>query len=609
MASVYHRPPLNQRSWRFAFNNLFIVQLRHSTEEKILGRPRLLVAGLMLFAGGLLWALSVADLYPMKMLARMFSEDGVLSASYVRLIQDSQFKLAFSFLLAGALFSWINAQRIIQFMLSLAFWKVATIAGLLAGLLSYAVQEWLFNGIPHVTDATSHLFQAKIFALGRMYVPAPPCPDAFWQPNVIMTTSGKWFTKYTPGHALLLAGGMRLGLLRWTLPLCVAGTLVVLGKTLAIHDRKIDARLYMLLFALSPLSVLLGGSYMSHCSAMAFAVTGLFFWIQSPRMKTQWAVSGFRIMAGFFLLLSAITRPHEFVLMGLTGFLFFLTLKREEWLRMFRDLPLLLVGAIPVFVFWLFWNQTLYGTPLAIGYGYTTGEVIRPSFQGRFGFTSSFGLQDAMSVLVWNIDRFNGSFLGWPASLLFVPFAFLRGGNRLVRLAGMGIAVVLGFYFFYNYRAEYEARYYFLALPLFLYLTVNGMRNVVLFRDSAAWREGASQVVFLLCTAFFLYAALFYWPDYLIPRYRDAYEDCSTVVEKTVREQGLANAVVMIAPDNGDAFFSSGFIYNDPLLERNVIYARQVGSAGKCLRQAFPGRSFYQYEKSINGDGILSPLN
>jgi len=563
------------------------------------------VAFLMLGVGAFLWGISFAGVFPMYTVAGWFSSDGVLSASYVELIYSSQWQLSFSFLLVALLFGWIDARWILRFLQESPFWKIAGWAGGLALVLGYAVQEWLFDGIPHITDATSHLFQAKIFALGRMFVPVPECPDAFWQPNVLMTHAGKWFTKYTPGHALLLAGAIRLGLLHWILPLCGMGTVVMTGKLLEQFADRLTARLSMLLLATSPLLLLISGSYMSHISAMLFTLLGLFFWLRSrsasPGAGSRlWTASG-----GFFLAVSAMTRPPEVVLLGGMGLLFCLVWKKDEWKWVFRSIPWLFLGALPILGFWAFWNLVLYGNPLAIGYGFTTEGVLQPSYQGHLGFSGSFGFRGAVALLAENLDRANGSFWGWPISLLFVPFAFIRRGGRLLYLSAVGAAIVVGFYFFYNYRPELEARYYFLALPFFAYLTVRGMCNLVLLGKTPAWRTLASQCVFLLCGASYLYAALYYWPDYLIPKYRDAYENCSPELEREVRKNGISNAIMMTSPFHS-FFYSSGFIHNDPLLDRDVLYARYDEDSIECLRRAFPERTFYRVDESgLRSESVL----
>mgnify|MGYP003587372755 CR=1 FL=1 len=566
--------------------------------------PRTAAALAACGAGASILLLSAAGIYPAQALARLFSADGTLSDAYVELIRTGQVKLGIALGLAAALAGGVDARRVLRFVRERPFWQVAAVAGLLAFLFSCAVQEWLFEGIPHVTDATSHLFQAKIFAAGRLSAPVPPCPDAFWQPNVVMTAAGKWFTKYTPGQALLLAAGLRLGMLSWVLPLCLGLTVVLLGRMLEDHAGRVEARAFMGMFALSPLALLLGGSYMSHVPALAMAAAGLFFWLKSRSAERRRGAAAFQVLAGFFLAFSALVRPVEFALMGTIGFLFFLAAPRTDWRWLFKSLPALVVGALPVAIVWGAWNSALYGDPLAIGYGFTTADVRRPSFQGHFGFSETFGVRAAVLQFVANLDRFNRAMLGFPSSLLLVPFAFSRMRRRLAWLAAAGIAVVVGIYFFYEYRPEYEARYYYLALPFFLYLAVAGLRNVASWGAARPWNAVVRQAAWLGVVACYLHGAGSYWRDYLVPAYGQGYEECSPALGREVAARGIGDAVVLVAPPDGFAY-SSGFVHLDPFLRSGAIYARGDDRSAACLKEAFPGRPLYRYAAET---GELAPV-
>jgi len=63
----------------------------------------------------------------------------------------------------------------------------------------------------------------------------------------------------------------------------------------------------------------------------------------------------------------------------------------------------------------------------------------------------------------------------------------------------------------------------------------------------------------------------------------------------------------MMAPFHSFTY-SSGFILNDPLLEREVLYVRYRTDLVGCLRQAFPDRAFYRVEAE-NGAETLRPLS
>src|SRR5262249_39320664 len=124
---------------------------------------------------------------------------------------------------------------------------------------------------PHVLDATSYYFQAKIFASGRLSVPASPLPDAFKGPFMVVS-AGRWFGIYPPATCALLAVGFLLRV-PWAVE-PVLGSLALWGIY------RIGRRLFgpptgalaLVLGALSPFYTFLAATYMSHAVALFFSV-------------------------------------------------------------------------------------------------------------------------------------------------------------------------------------------------------------------------------------------------------------------------------------------------------------------------------------------------
>src|SRR5436190_3874020 len=81
---------------------------------------------------------------------------------------------------------------------------IATFA--LAGIVAWGV----FEAMPHLEDEHANLFQADVFAAGRVTVDVPRHPDSFFIPFVI-NADGKRFGKYPPGYPLLLSLGAAVG--------------------------------------------------------------------------------------------------------------------------------------------------------------------------------------------------------------------------------------------------------------------------------------------------------------------------------------------------------------------------------------------------------------
>ena len=94
----------------------------------------------------------------------------------------------------------------------------------------YAWGAW--QPLPAVHDEASYVLQARIFATGQWTAPAPPIPDFFEQPHVLVDPVVA--SKYPPGHALLLAPGALVGFPA-LVPLLLAGLSAALLFHLALR--------------------------------------------------------------------------------------------------------------------------------------------------------------------------------------------------------------------------------------------------------------------------------------------------------------------------------------------------------------------------------------
>ena len=80
------------------------------------------------------------------------------------------------------------------------------LAALWVFVLTNVISWFVFDHIPHVQDTVAQLFQAKLFAAGKLYLPSPPLPQFFDLMHVI--NDGRWYSQYPPGHPLLLLLGV-----------------------------------------------------------------------------------------------------------------------------------------------------------------------------------------------------------------------------------------------------------------------------------------------------------------------------------------------------------------------------------------------------------------
>lgn len=471
-------------------------------------------------------------------------------------------------------------------------------------MLALIIQVALFDNIPHVTDSISHMFQAKLFAEGHLTAPLPPCHASFFQHHLAMTYDGRWFTKYTPGHPLLLAAGLRAHVV-WLICPLAHGLCVFFLYGLARRFWSVRmARPAAVLFCFSPLALLLGASFMSHATFLAAALGGGYFLVKG------WSHPGVIqhrscVAAGLMLGYAAIIRPQDAVLAFALIGLAILMAGPPTWRKLLPSAPSFVGGmAIPVLIL-LMWNREIYGRYLALGYGFTQSGFIYPMFQAVYGFTDQFTLRKAMQQTIYSLYRLDQVALGWPLTLpLLLPVLWIRPLRRPDLYSLAGLFAVIGMYFPYNYYAiEFEARYYYPALPFVLVLLVRAGQilthasTTMLQRTRMAARAKATILgtTWVFCATMSLYAFAYYWPQKIWPVYHRDYEQASPHLHQWAQRASLGHALVLINSQGEDGFrYSSGMVYNDPFLRNTIIYARDPGMDTQCLETSFPDRVLYR---------------
>lgn len=549
------------------------------------------VAGFCALFGLALFAAAWMNMLPLASLGRLFSEDGILSSEKVVQFAAGQRWFGGGLFLAGAL-AWAYPAGPALFLHVLFTCRPLVFGSALfaAGIGVAAWSYWgIFDGIPHVTDAISHVFQAKILAAGRWYAELPSCPLAFFQHHVMMTTDGKWFTKYSPGHPILLAAGLRMGEAA-VFPISAQAALLIAtyGTARRFFDEWV-ARAIALAMLFSPLSILLAGSLMSHTPFLAAFMMGC--WAMAAALKsraTAWAMA-----AGFAFGWSFLIRPHEFLISAAAIACGALAARPAMIAAVLRVSVPMAAGFLPCLAIQAAWNYHLYGRAWALGYGFTGDASLFPMFQSTFGLHEGFGWAEAFRLSIHRLVRFEQVLLGWPFTLPLLFFVLFAAWDPRVRFLAAACAVHATVYFFYDYLGhEFEARYFYnLTPPLFALLVFGVARWVGL---SPARRMAAVLVAAAGCA----HAVGAYWPHGLLPIYHGDYEQATRCLhERALRELPDGSLVLIDSGTPETRFrYSAGFLFNDAALTGRVIYARaEHPEAAGCLRQAFPERVIFRY--------------
>jgi hypothetical protein len=451
--------------------------------------------------------------------------------------------------------------------------------------------------IPHITDEIAYLFQAKIFAAGALWAPAPPLPDFFEHFHLIID-GNRWFGKYPPMFSLLLGVGLRAGF-PWLVNPVLGGLLAVVLVVLA-HDiaGRRAAFFTWLLLITSPLFLFMGGSLMSHTTTALFLCATVLLVVRSMRQNRQHLMVG----AGLCWAAAAATRPFT-ALTALVPIVCYLLCRRTR--PGLRTWGYWLIGAFPVLVLLIAWciaYTTSDGLPMIPNYSYDPSDTLGFGPEkgigwlmtwGSWGHTPAKGFRSIYAYLVNSLHYVQG----WPLGLsfLFVGIPLLFGRRRrpeIFLLFGILAALAAGHFFYWSAQhIAYGARYWFSGLCLMFILSAIGidfiLERLECIGTTARWIVG-----------FFL-AALVGWNllVYLPERLNEGhtYGGVTARLRNEVQRRNLDKAVVFV--ETQDLLYNDGFFLNDPFLEEPPVFARDLGDRNRELLAHFPGYEAYRWDR------------
>ncbi|MGB9836548.1 MAG: glycosyltransferase family 39 protein [Candidatus Saccharicenans sp.] len=283
----------------------------------------------------------------------------------------------------------------------------------------------IFDRSPHIHDEAGYDFQAKIFLLGRLFVPSSCAKELFDFPHVI--NNGRWYSQYSPGFPALLAIG-HLFRAQWIVNPFFASFLIILlfclGKE--IFDER-TGFLAALIASLSCWFITLSSTLMSHTSHLFFCTLFLLFFIRftkTPNLKNG-------IIAGTGIFMAFLIRPYESILFAIAPAIYLLFKLIKEPKKYFKNSLIISLMALGAAVILMLYNYGTTGHPLKMGYIERYGA----DHGLGFGKTGYLGVPHTFlrgCNYIWaNIVQLHLHLFGWPGSsflgiILFLVFYFRR---------------------------------------------------------------------------------------------------------------------------------------------------------------------------------------
>jgi 4-amino-4-deoxy-L-arabinose transferase-like glycosyltransferase len=447
-------------------------------------------------------------------------------------------------------------------------------------------------------DEVAYLFQAKTLALGRLTVPTPSVPEAFWTPFVL-DHQGQRFGKYPPGWPGLLMGGVLAGVPWLVNPLLAALSLYLvfrLGETLY------DARTGLLAAALgltSPLFFVLSGSFLSHLASLVWLLLFSLWFIWIVQGRSAWYAVGAGVALGMAFLtrsLTAVAYAAPFIVYSLVQLAW---RKQPHWPRYL--LVAAAGGAMASLLPLYQWAVT--GDPWLNPY------LLWWSYD-RIGFGPGIGAMPgghspyyAWINLKQDLSRAATDVIGWPA-LSWVPLVLglalrPRRARDWALFAPFACLVIAYLFYWIGSPARlWGPRYYFEGFGGLWLLSSVGLLKVWDWARTQrhAWLRPLLVGGLVLMLAANLTLNL---PSRLEEAH--GFYGITRAQLDPIQEADLHNALVIVYADRW-LEYAAMLSSMSPLLDDEIVYARGgAPETNAAVIAAFPGRTVYYMT-----DGTLS---
>lgn len=467
--------------------------------------------------------------------------------------------------------------------------KLILIICVLAFVATAAAAYFAFERLPHLEDEVAYLFQAKTMAMGRLTVPSPTHPEAFWTPFVL-DHEGQRFGKYPPGWPGVLAAGVATGVPWLVNPLLAALALYLvyrLGRTL--YDDRIGL-LAAALGLLSPLFLVLSGSYLSHMVSLVWLLLFSLWFIWTAQGHSRWFAVGAGLALGMAFLtrsLTAVAYAIPFVIYSLVQIV-----RRRQPHRIHYLLVALAGGAVAALLPAYQWAVT--GDPWLNPY------VLWWPYD-RIGFGPGIGAMPgghstyyALVNLRQDLSRAATDVLGWPA-LSWLPLVLglalrprrARDWALLAPFACLATAYL--FYWIGSPARLWGPRYYFEGFGGLWLLAAVGLLKVW---DWARGKETWVRPVLAGALALLVTVNLATNLPYRMGEANGFYGISRTQLDP-IEEAGLHNALVIVYAERW-LEYGTMMAGMSPTLDDDVVYARGNNpELDAAVIAEYPGRTVY----------------
>jgi hypothetical protein len=416
------------------------------------------------------------------------------------------------------------------------------------------------------------------------------------------TPGGGLYGQYTPGWPLLLALFDLVGLRWWSGAVLGAGTI---WATVRLGTRLYGRAAGLIgggLLLVQPWFLLLHAGYMAHpASILAIALAAV--WFLEGETTTGWARTWRWLGIGVAIAVAVTVRTLTGVALGASLGAWLVLRGRSSVGTIVRCAVTVIVGAIPLAAWFLYYNTATNGDALTVSYQALHGTGYNLGF-GTRGFTGfnaemervlipvTFTPRIAVAHLLQRLASINLTFVPYA---LFAPVLLLFAVHRYVpRWRVVAVFALLPMLYFFYWGSE--IRFYSEYLPFLCVWVAAGALTVMQERP----RTGSALLAALVAAGILLNVPGRWvripldepWvrSDYTgSPARFDAFE----TLEQRQREHGKLLVFVRERAPLYDVLFDRLYLYNIDGMDSAILVARDLGPRNAELIARFPDRVPY----------------
>lgn len=430
------------------------------------------------------------------------------------------------------------------------------------------VARTVLGARPLLIDEIGHVFQARIFSQGHLWLQPPAYPEFFSALHVI-DFGGKYYTHFPPGGPLVMLPFVVLGAPWLEGPLFGALSAVVFwALARRIEPRPAVALAATLLFAFGPFVAFMSGSHMNHVPILTCLLVAMYALVRQTEdeaIHPVWAA-----VCGLSLGIAASIRPLDAIAFALPAGAWMLW----RTVRAPRRIPELVAAGITIAlpiagVLW--YNLQATGHPLLFPYELLWGKSHGLGFHRAPWGEPHTPLRGFELINIYFL-RLQSNLFELPIPSLLAPIIALAATRRVERLDRYFLwtgALVVALYFSYWGDGVFLGARFFLVLTPALALW--SARLLPAVREHVRPNETVHRAVsYAVLSA--LAVSLAMGIPYRAFVYRNGFLTMRVDFEALAEQHGVRNAIVFVREGWGSQLIARMWALGVPRSETESIY-------------------------------------